>query len=513
MKNPDKKNKNTRIEIFIKNVEKIGNKFPHPFVLFIFSTIAVLVIAHILDGTVVKIPGEDKILSVNSLLNREGFAYMLTNILKNFADFPLIPLIISLTLAIGVGEKAGLYRIFIQKAFRRVSDKQLTFIFMFVAINSNLISDAALILMPTIGAILYQSRGRNPMIGIILSYTGFLAGLSANVLIAGTDALTAGITQTVIPLLKITRNTDVHAASNWYFMLISAFLLAYFGSLIADKVLEPMLNKDKSIKWEESKDLVTLQTTPEENRGLRWAGITTVVFIGVTLILLLPGGFLRDHVTDTILPNSPFIKSIIPILTFFFLSIGIMYGLGAKTIKSSHDIAKFMASGVNTITGVLIVFLFAAQFIDYFSKTNLATLIAIKGAEWLQTNNLTGIPLLVGIVVFVSIINFVVGTVGAKWAMLAPVLVPMLALLGYHPAFAQCVYRIGDAVTNTINPLSVYLPLILGFMKKYKKSSGIGTVIAYQIPFAITFSIVWTLLLIIWYVLKLPIGPTSPVLL
>ncbi len=297
-------------------------------------------------------------------------------------------------------------------------------------------------------------------------------------------------------------------------MLTSSLLLPLAATWVTTRFVEPLLARDTSITWtvEENTDIFTL--TAEQNRGLRFAFITTVLyFLLILFMLFLPNGWLRNITTGEILPSSPFLNNITVILAIYFFLVGLMYGIGAKTIRSSFDIAEGMISGIGNITGLLVIFFFAAQFVDYFAQTNLASFLAIKGAEFLQKSNFTGFPLLVLIIILVSILNFFIGTVGSKWSMMAPVLVPMFALLGYHPAFAQCVYRIGDAITNTINPISVYIPMILMYLKKYKKNAGVGTIVAYQIPYAICFFVIWTLQLAIWYFLDLPVGPLSPILL
>ena len=496
----------------LTRIERVGNAFPHPFLLFIICSALVLIAGELLEGTTFTIPGENTQLQVVSLLNRAGFVHILSSLLDNFIKFPLIPLIFVFTLAIGVGEKSGLYHVVILKFFHKIPDFLLYFIFLFVAINGNIISDAALILLPTIGSILFISKGKNPVLAIMLSYAGYLAGLSANTIIAGTDVLVAGITSDSLSFLSITKDLTIHPACNWYFMMASSVLLSLAATWVTIRFVEPLLKSDSTITWseEENTDIFTL--SPEQSRGLRFAFVTTVVyFLLVLLMLFLPEGWLRNITTGEILPSSPFLDNITVILAIYFFLAGLMYGVGAKTIRSSFDVAEGMLSGISNITSLLVIFFFAAQFVDYFSQTNLASFLAIKGAELLQESGFTGMPLLILIIVLVSILNFFIGTVGSKWSMMAPVLVPMFALLGYHPAFAQCVYRIGDAITNTINPISVYIPMILMYVRKYKKNAGVGTIVAFQIPYALCFFIIWVLQLALWYFLDLPVGPLAPI--
>lgn len=502
----------TTFNRFLEKIERIGNAFPHPFLLFIICSVIVLLAGELLKGTTFTIPGENTQLQVVSLLNREGFIHILSSLLKNFINFPLIPLIFVFTLAIGVGEKSGFYHVIILKFFHRIPDFLLYFIFIFVAINGNIISDAALILLPTIGSMLFISKGKNPLLAIMLSYAGYLAGLSANTIIAGTDVLVAGITEDSLSFLSITKDLAIHPACNWYFMMASSILLSFSATWVTIRFVEPLMPKGSvpPISEEQSEDIFMI--TPEQNRGLRYALLTTVIYFGAVLsMMFLPEGWLRDIETGTLLPASPFLDNITVILAIYFFLVGLFYGIGAGTIHSSFDVADGMLSGIKNITGLLVVFFFAAQFVDYFSQTNLAPFLAIKGAVFLQERGFTGMPLLILIILLVAVLNFFIGTVGSKWSMMAPVLVPMFALLGYHPAFAQCIYRIGDAITNTINPISVYIPMMLMYMRKYKKDTGIGTIVAYQIPYAICFFITWALQLAVWYYFDLPLGPLAPI--
>ncbi len=500
------------IQRFIHAVEVAGDKLPHPVVLYMGICVIVLLVAHLLSGTEFRMPGSEDTQAVTSLFNRAGVAYMFTSLYTNFSSMSLVPLIIAMTAAVGIGEYSGMYRSVIVRLFKKVPDRWLVFIFLLVSINGNIMSDAALIILPPMGALLFQSRGKNPLIGVSLSYTGYLAGLSANLLLAGSDATVAAITSDILPTLAITENLNVNVASNWYFMFVSAIMLSIVGTVVTNKILIPVLDSDDSIDLSFNYGNEILDETPEAKRGLIWAGIAATVYIILVLLMVLPqNGFLRNAETGGIIPKSPFLSSIAPLLTLFFLVTGTAYGIGAKTIKNTNDIAKGMTEGVKTIAGVLVIFFVAGQFSAYLTKTNLSAYFAVSGADWLVEHNFTGVALLVAIVLFIALINFFMGSISAKYAMVAPILVPMMAILGFHPAFTQVVYRVGDAITNTINPISAYLPIILGYIQKYKKNAGIGTVVSLQLPYAVTFLVSWTTMLIIWYLLGIPVGPLAPI--
>jgi len=503
--------KRSLLHRFIKQIEIIGNKLPDPFLLFVLCIVFVLAAGHFFKGVKFDIPGSKETASIKTLLNVDGIIYMFKSLVPNFVSFPPIGLVIPIVIGVGIGEGTGLFRAAIIKLINSVPKKLVTAVFFFCGINGNLASDASVIIFPIIGAAIFKGMKRNPLIGIFAGYSAYLGGLSANILIAGTDATAAGITQKAIEILDITKSVPIHPAINWYFMFASAFLLTLVGTFVTEKIVAPMLDKEEYDKEVEEESLLVSEAS---NRGLKFAGIAVVLFVIMLVVLGGPeNAILRNPETGTLLPKSPFMSSIVPFVVIFFISTGIAYGLGAKTIKSSYDIMKFMGSGVKSMAGFIVLCFFAAQFIDYFNKTNLSTFIAVKGATFLTNLGFTGLPLLLSVIIFVCMLNIVVISSSAKWAMLAPVLVPMLALMGFSPAFSQCAYRVGDAVTNPISPISAYVPIVLGFIQQYKKDAGIGTVIAYELPYSISFLLSWMGLFIVWYLLKLPLGPGAQILL
>ncbi len=506
--------KESRFNRFINMISQKGNKLPHPAIIFLYITIIFLILAHLLNGTAFQIPGEENELVVTTLLSRSGLEYILTKAFSNFSGMSIVPILIVMAAAVGIGEASGFWETLVIRCFRKVPDNLLVFLFLFICINGNLMSDASLIIFPIIGAMLFQSRNRNPLLGITLAYAGYLSGLSANVLLASTDANVTAVTADVLPTLELTKDLSISMASNYYFMCASAFVLALVGTFVTIKFVEPALNNEANVDLKANFDDSVFNYTPEQRRGLKWAGITALIYILVILLMVLPEhGLLRNASTWTLLPKSPFMSSIVPLLALLFGLIGAVYGFQAKTMSKSTDVINGMTNGIKSISGVMVTFFVAAQFNAYMTKTNMASFLAVKGANWLISVGFTGIPLIIALVILVMLINFIAGSVSAKWAMIAGVIVPMMALLGYHPAYAQCVYRVGDALTNSVNPFMYYIPLILGVMQKYKKDAGIGTIIAYQIPFFIAFFIIWIGMLILWFVTGWPLGPGAPVLL
>ena len=502
----------TRSQRFLQKFCEVGDKFPHPIVIFLWMIVLVLLVAHLLNGVQFEIPGQTEASTVTTLFNRAGLAHILTNLFSNFSGMSIVPILIVMAAAVGIGESSGFWETLIIRCFHGIPDKLLVFFFLLICINGNLMSDASLIIFPALGALLFQCRNRNPLLGITLAYCGYLSGLSANLLLASTDANVSAITEGVLPTMELTKDLTIHVASNYYFMAISAIALALLGTFITLRFVEPALNNESGIDWQAHFNPEALEISGSQKRGLMAAGITFLIYLAVVLILVIPSNGLLRNDAGGILPKSPFMSSIVPLLAILFALLGIVYGIAAKTVTKSTQIINAAANGIKSIATPLLTLFIAAQFNDYLTATNLAAYVAVSGANWLVNMNLTGIPLIVALTIFVMILNIVAGSVSTKWTMIAGIVVPMMAILGYHPAYAQAIYRVGDALTNSVNPIMYYIPLILEVARKYKKDAGIGTIVAYQFPYFIGFSILWILMLIVWFVFQIPLGPGTPVL-
>jgi aminobenzoyl-glutamate transport protein len=297
----------------------------------------------------------------------------------------------------------------------------------------------------------------------------------------------------------------VNPTCNWYFMIVSTFFIAAAGTVVTEKVVIPRLGR---YGGEASERLSNL--SPDEKRGLRFALAAGTVFTIVILLGTVPAdGFLRDPDTGDLL-RSPFTQGIVAFIFLGAAVLGVAYGVGARSIKSDSDVIEGMAKSMETLGVYIVLCFFAAQFVAYFKWTNLGLIFAIKGAGALESAGLGDIPLMVSFVMLSALINMVMGSASAKWAIMAPVFIPMFMLLGYSPELVQATYRVGDSVTNVISPLMSYFPLIVAFMKKYEADAGIGTVVATMLPYSVAFFVVWTVLLIVWFLLGIPVGPGAP---
>lgn len=503
------------IQKFILKLEKFGAKIPHPIIMYLFLALFVVMTSALLGGYEFTVPGQAQPTTIISLLSREGIVFMLSNIFTNFSGLSIAAMLIFLGAAVGIGEKAGFYRSFITKLAHALPDSVLIGGYIFLCINGNLISDTTAVLLPPLGAMLFKARGRNPVLAIILTCVAYEGALSANVLLAGTDANIFAITSDALSLLPITASLNLSVSSNYFFMSISAILLTLVMTVIALKITEPILNADTEIDWNSYHETADehFQIESNQQRGLKFATFALLVCMAVILIGTVPSNGLLRNEQGGLLPKSPFLSSIAQILFLLFSTIGIAYGFGAGTFKNSRDVIDGALRGVKNVAPITTIFLCAAQFIAFLKKSNLTSLIAVKGAGALSNAGVSGIPLVIGLLFLVSFINFFIGSAATKWAMIGPVFVPMFALLGFNPAFTQCIYRVGDSLTNPINPLNSCMPLYVGYAQRYKKSTTVGTIIAHTLPYSIANLFVWGIMLIIWYVFNLPLGPGAGILL
>ena len=337
------------------------------------------------------------------------------------------------------------------------------------------------------------------MAGLAAAFAGVSGGYSANLLAGPTDALLAGISTEGAKLFSA--DAFVGTADNWYFIIVSTFVITIVGTIITEKVVEPKLGKYTGNEKANLSDI-----TLEEKRGLKFAGISALIFLVLIIISLLPNGILRNPETNEIL-NSPFMDSIVIIISLLFFIPGVAYGIGCKKVKNDKDIIALMSKSMATMGGYIVLVFFAAQFVQYFNYTNIGIVIAVNGANFLEGIGFTGIPLIVSFILLTAFINLFMGSASAKWAIMAPIFIPMLMNLGTSPALVQMAYRIGDSTTNIISPLMSYFALIVAFAEKYDKESGVGTLITTMVPYSIAFLVSWTILLIIWYMFGLQLGP------
>lgn len=502
-----KKNEN-EVGGFLKSVEVIGNKLPHPAIIFLIMTVFLLIAADALARAGIsfkyydaKAHEEVELIAV-SLFNKEGINYIFNSAVANFTGFAPLGTVLVAMLGVAVSEHTGLFHIALSKLLTGVNPRLLTAIVVFAGIMSNIASDAGYVVVVPLGALMFASVGRHPVAGLAAGFAGVSGGFSANLLIGTTDPLLTGITNEGLKISGIDMALD--PTCNWYFLMASTFFLTIIGTLITEKIVEPNLGKYTG-DYEHENTVIT----PQQEKGLKRAGLSLLLYVVIMAICMMT--VFKDPTKTGIDSIKAFLyDGFIFAVFLLFLIPGLVFGVTTGVIKDSKDLIKTMTKGMQGMGGYIVLAFFASQFINYFSVTNVGKIISVSGANFLQSVGLKGIPLVLLFILLSSFLNLFMGSASAKWAIMAPIFIPMLLQMGIHPALAQVAYRIGDSSTNIISPLMTYFPVIVAFMQKYEPEKGLGTLISTMTPYSIVFLITWSILLIVWMLLGLPVGPGAP---
>jgi len=485
-------------------IERSGNALPDPVSLFLLLIGLVMGLSALLStlGVEATHPGTGEVIRVQNLFSAELIRRLLTEMPRTFAGFPPLGLVLVVMLGIGVADKTGLIAAALRGVLRRVPSKLLSAAVVFVGIMSSLAVDAGYVVVVPLGAFVFWAAGRHPLAGLAAAFAGVSGAFSANLLLTSLDPLLAGFTQSAAQLID--PNYIVRETANYYFIVALTPVLTLVGMAVTEWIVEPRLGVYRGEA--EVADLPT-ELSSEERRGLRWAGVALLGVLGLIGLLVLPSGApLRGE--DGSL--TPFYSSIVALMFLFFLIPGLAYGIATGRIKSDRDAVRMSSEAMADMALYIVLAFAAAHFIAAFNWSNLGAILAIKGAELLKSLGLSDVPLLLGLILVSAFINLFIGSASAKWALLAPIFVPMFMLLGFSPELVQMAYRVGDSATNIITPLLPYFPLILTFALRYDRSAGIGTLIALMLPYALAFLLAMMLVLVFWVLLGLPPGPDIP---
>lgn len=498
----------TRIlDRFLNGVEWAGNKLPDP--IFLFAAICVLIIIASAiaagAGWSVVHPATGETVSAVSLLDPDNLRRIISEATTNFGAFPALGLVLVVMLGIGLAEKSGWFETLMRNAMVRAPKRMIIPAIAFIGVLGNVAGDAAPIVLPPIAAMIFVQLGWHPVAGICLAYASALGGFAANLILGMSDALVFAFTEPAAALVDET--VQVNTAMNYYFVAASVPVLVLTVWLVTAKVTIPRLGTYDNPEFVHED---VGEITPQQRSALRWANWSSIVVLLAIIALSVPAnGLLRNGETGSLLADSPLMNGIAILLAVFFFVPGLVYGVKTGKIKGSRDAAAMMTESMSAMGNFVVIVFFASQMLAFFSWSNLGTIIAVEGADALENQN--GVVLIVGILVLSSLVNLLIGSASAKWAILAPIFVPMMMLLGFHPAFTQMIYRVGDSITNPITPMLPYFPLVLALAQKYDEKLGIGTLIAAMLPFSVAVGIVWTIFLILWFMAGLPVGPGGPI--
>jgi aminobenzoyl-glutamate transport protein len=521
-------------------VEWVGNKLPDPAMLFVIGALVVMALSHLgqemgwsvqpvrpqqvlaVDAEGAPIPHasgrppkpelipDGAPITVKSLLDRDGFYWAISSMVKNFMAFPPLGIVLTGMLGIGVAERVGLFSAVLRWLGNVVPAKILTPTMIFLGILSSAAMDAGYVVLPPLAAVLYMAVGRSPLVGIAAVFAGVSAGFCANIVPSGIDAMLAGATENAARIVD--GEYEVNIMANLWFIMGSAVVLTFVGWGVTARFIEPRLSAravdeggPQAISAEE---VAAQRLTAAESRALGWAGIALLGFLLVAaLLIFIPGAPMYGQINPPENKGQRWVQVMVPVVFFFFLVPGIAYGLSIGTVRSTKDVAKAMIESMAAMAPIIVLAFFAAQFIEYFRESNLGQMLAMAGGQALFAADLRPELLLVLFIGLVMVLNLFVGSMSAKYFLVAPIFVPMFMMAGISPQLTQAAYRVGDSVTNVVTPLNSYLLILLIVMQRYAPRAGIGTMIALMMPYTIVFAIVWTVFLLLWLWLGLDLGP------
>ncbi|RYJ31977.1 aminobenzoyl-glutamate transport protein [Streptomyces sp. L-9-10] len=504
-------------------IERVGNRLPHPFWLFVILSAALVVLSWGLNGLGVSAesPTDGATVVVRSLVSDAGVTMMLDGLIDNYATFPPLGVVLVVMLGVSVADRAGLLTAMLRAALAKVPLRAVTFMIAFTGMVAHIASDAAFVVMIPLGAIAYRSVGRNPVLGAVVAFVAVSGGHAASPLVTPSDATLAALTtaaaHTIDPSYTVT------PVANYFFSLASSVILALVITLVAETLLTrrlAMMAADDTAEPEaatggedgtpaETEELPDLSLTDDERRGLRAAAFTALALVVAIAAAALPAGSpLRGEHGAVI--DSPLVHNIAVFLSLLFFATGVAYGRAVGVVRDAKDIPDMMARGLRELTPILVLFFAISQFLAYFKWTAIGEVMAITGAGLLDSSGVPLTVIFVGVILVVSVMNLLLTSGSAMWALIGPVFVPMLMLLKVAPETTWALFRIADSCTNAITPMSPYFVLCLGFVRRYRPGAGIGTLMSLTLPVALAMLVVWTLLFIAWYSVGLPFGLGAP---
>ncbi|MDA0160051.1 AbgT family transporter [Solirubrobacter ginsenosidimutans] len=538
----------TFTERMLDGIERLGNKMPDPALLFVWLCLGVILLSQALAWLDVKatyevvapppVPAQEtyyggsidpvyvapyehepadlykvrkETTEVKGLLTVDGIRFLFTSFVDNFRNFAAVAIILVVMIGVGLAEAAGLIGALIRKLVAASSPSTLTFIIVLLGMISSVASDAGYIVLIPLGAAAFLSVGRHPLAGIAAAFAGVAAGFGVNFLITPLDGVLTEITNDASALANPDANIDL--AANLFFGIASALFVTVLLTFVTARFVENRMGAyDASQAGDEPEDEAPALAPEAEARGLRYALWATLgVVVVIALLTAIPGAPLQDPETGRVIGDSPFMDSLIVIIAAIFFAAGLAYGYGAGTMKGSAAVLASITKSWAGLASLLFLFLLIAQFIAYFNFSNMAQVAAVQLGDLLERADIGAVWLLIGFILVTMVVDLIMPAAIAKWAILAPIFIPLLIRLNVTPQTVLAAYRVGDSPLNVVTPLMAYFPLIVIFVKRYQRDAGIGTVVSLMLPYVVILSVGWILFFVAWYLLGIPWGPGAPV--
>ena len=534
----------------LDSIETLGNKVPHPVIMFLYLIAFVALLSAVLaafdvsvtedvaipvnkaelarvqdalggsvvpydtvSGEILEVPDviiEEQTFEVKSLLSVEGLRFIFSSFVNNFAGFAVVAVTFIAMAGVGVAEKAGMMGALIRNLVKVAPPKLIAFFIVMVGVLSSVASDAGYLILIPLAAAAFVTLGRHPLAGLAAAFAGVACVFAVNILITPVDSMLTEITNEAIGV----NGKHLEITANLYFGIASSIVMAIVAVIVTQRIVEPRLGKwdpslgDSSYQASEADE----EGAAAEARGLKFALYGLLVMGAILLAMTVPSGApLRDPATGDLIGNTPFMASLIFIISLTFLVCGIAYGKGAKTISGSGDVINAVTATFAGLSGLIFMLLMISQFIAFFNYTNLPRVAAVEMAHLLERAGLGALPLLIGLILVIVLLDIIIPGVVPKWAIFAPVFIPIFTRLGVAPQTVLAAYRVGDSPMNAVTPLMVYLPFIVTVAQRYDKKAGLGTIISLMVPYVFAILGVWLLLFTGWWLLDIPLGPGSPI--
>ncbi|MFK3936158.1 AbgT family transporter [Alkalihalobacillus sp. NPDC078783] len=486
-------------------VEKVGNLLPQPITIFLIliGLLLAMSTAFSLAGLSVTNPATEEVTEIRSLLSGEGITFITSTMVQNFTGFAPLGVVLTIMLGIGLAERVGLLSAFIKKVMLAAPVWLVPYAIFFMGNFATIAADSAFLIVPPLAGVIYYSLGRHPIAGIVTGFVGVSSGYATGVIITSNEPLLAGITNEAMAVLSL--EGTVTPISNYFFMIAGAVICTIIGGTITRKITEPRLGAYTGDEVDSTEPV-----SKEETSALKLTGLVGLAYIAILVIgMLVPNSILLNE--EGGLTPSPFLNGIVVYLLILFALIGLTYGIKMKRITGMKDVAHYMGEAVGSMKNFIVLVFFIGQFTAFFSWSGIGLWVSVNGTNLLEAMNFTGIGLIISFILMTAVLNLVITSGSGQWAIFAPIFIPMFIQLGYDPAFTQMAYRIGDSSTNMITPLSAYTMIVLEFMRKYQKDAGLGSLISLTLPYSICILIGTTLLLVMFYLFGIPVGPGAEI--
>jgi len=530
----------------LDGIERVGNKVPHPVMMFLYLIAFIIVLSHVLymfgvsvtsevlepaaavvqpgyyedsalpayslgseADTVEQFTVQQETIPIRSLLTMEGLRFIFTSFVGNFAGFSVVAVIFVSMIGIGVAEQAGFMAALIRKLVTVAPGRLITFIIVLIGGISSVATDAGYLILIPLGGAAFLSLKRHPIAGIVAAFAGVSVAFAVNILIAPLDAMLTEMTNEAYQLVN-PGAAGLSVTANLFFNIFFTLFFAVVVTLITERMIEPRLGKYAGLPQDEGVDAIPEAEVDAvaEGRGLKYSLYGFLIALAGVLLLVLPPGAPLSRQPDG---SSPFMDSLIFLITLIFLIAGIGYGIGAGTIKSSNDVIAGVTKTFAGLASLVFLLLIISQFIALFNYSNMPNVIAVAMAGVLERANIGAVPLLIGFMLVIMLLDLIIPGSMPKWAIFAPVFVPLFVQLGVTPQTVLAAYRVGDSPMNVITPLMVYFPFIVLVAQRYQKDVGIGTIISLMLPYTVIVMVLWIIMFVVWFLLGIPLGPGYPV--